>query len=404
MELSCINCHSRYSLNEPIYCCRKCKGLLEVVINDLFERLQRDKEWEKKSLSVWKYTPFLPDLSIEPVTLNEGGTLLIKSKRIAEELKLKNLYIKFEGQNPTGSFKDRGMTVGVSKAKELGYRMVICASTGNTSSSLAAYAARGNLNCVVLVPSKKIAMGKLAQAIVHGTKLVMIDGNFDLALRIVMELCSKYREIYLLNSINPFRLEGQKTAAFEISEQLKGNPDLVILPVGNAGNISSYWKGFKEFYQVGFIKNLPRMIGIQAEGASPITKAIKKGESSIERLYHPETIATAIRIGSPIHWKKALNSIYESKGYAESVTDQEIISAQRELASKEGLFVEPASAASFAGLKKLLDFGLIDRDERIVCVATGHGLKDPDIVLKDLEFERVVPDTKVIERVLGLGK
>jgi len=402
LELICTNCHYKFSLKESIYTCKRCDGVLEVYINDLQDRLEKFKDWKRRPLSVWRYIPFLPDLTIEPVTLNEGGTILLKSERLAEELKVKNLYIKFEGQNPTGSFKDRGMTIGVSKAKEMGHKMVICASTGNTSSSLAAYAAKGNLLCIVIVPAKKVALGKLAQAIIYGAKIVMLEGSFDQALKIVLELCSKYKDIYLLNSVNPYRLEGQKTAAFEICEQLGDSPDVVILPVGNAGNISAYWKGFKEFYNVGFIKNLPRMIGIQAHGASPIVKAVKKGEREIERVLHPETIATAIRIGSPVNWRRALNSIYESKGYAESVSDDEIILAQRELAKKEGLFVEPASAASIAGLKKLLEDGFIDKDERIVCVATGHGLKDPDIVLKDFKFEKVEANIKSVEKLLGL--
>ncbi|RLG97794.1 threonine synthase, partial [Candidatus Bathyarchaeota archaeon] len=318
---------------------------------------------------------------------------------------LKRVYVKNEGENPTGSFKDRGMTVGVTKALELNMKTVICASTGNTSASLAAYAAKAGLRCIVLVPSGKIAYGKLVQALAYGAEIVQVRGNFDQALRTVIELSERHGEVYLLNSINPYRLEGQKSLAYEVCDQLGGRaPDRVILPVGNAGNISALWKGFTEFYRLGLVDSLPRMVGVQAEGASPIAQAIKRGSDVVTPVENPETVATAIRIGAPVSWKKALRAIRDSDGTAETVTDEEILEAQSMLARCEGLFVEPASASSIAGLKKMVELGEIDRDETVVCVATGHGLKDPDVmrrVGKPLEADA---DVQSIERLLGLTR
>jgi threonine synthase len=294
--------------------------------------------------------------------------------------------VKNEGQNPTGSFKDRGMTVGITRAVEIGAKRVICASTGNTSASLAAYAAKASLKSIVVIPSGKIALGKLTQALVHGAKIIQIKGNFDDALKAVVKLANSRREMYLLNSINPYRIEGQKTLAYEIFNQL-GNqtPDTVIMPVGNAGNITAAWKGFTDLMALSMIKKMPRMIGIQAENASPITRAFKLKESQVQSISRPETVATAIRIGAPVSWKKALAAIYASKGLMETVSDDQILKAQKLLARREGLFVEPASATPIAGLQKLNAMGQFDKNEVIVCVATGHGLKDPDIVLKTYE-------------------
>jgi threonine synthase len=274
------------------------------------------------------------------------------------------------------------MTVGVTKAVEFEKRRVACASTGNTSASLAAYAAKAGIRCTILIPSGKVAFGKLAQAIAHGAEILQIQGNFDAALRMITELCTTH-PMYLLNSINPYRLEGQKTIAYEVRDQLNHVPDKVILPVGNAGNISAIWKGFVELRALGMIDSLPQMIGIQAEGAAPIVDAVKEGRDVITPYPTPETIATAIRIGAPVNWRKALNAIRESKGLAETVSDAEIIEAQKLLAQTEGLFVEPASAAAIAGLKKLVTLGQIGEDERVVCVTTGHGLKDPEIVMRE---------------------
>jgi len=380
--LECIDCGEEYDPNMVIYTCHKCGGLLAVKYDLSKIPSDLNQRWETRSLSVWKYAEVLPIQNPKViVSLGEGGTSLNKCVKIFERIGTDKVYAKNEGENPTGSFKDRGMTVGVSKALELRMKKVICASTGNTSASLAAYAARAGLECMVLIPSGKVAFGKLTQAIVHGAKVVQIKGNFDEALKIVQEICLK-RPVYLLNSVNPFRLEGQKTAAFEIRDQLGKIPDKLVVPVGNAGNISAIWKGFKELYELGLTERLPQMVGIQAEGAAPIVNSIRRGFSEVKFVEKPETVATAIRIGSPVNWKKAVNAIKESKGLVETISDSEILEAQRMLAQLEGLFVEPASAASVAGLIKLVKLGLVDKDEEVVCVLTGHGLKDPEIVLK----------------------
>ncbi|KYH40460.1 MAG: threonine synthase [Candidatus Bathyarchaeota archaeon B26-1] len=403
----CINCGEEHEADEIVYFCRRCGDLLEIEYDyeELAERLERS-DWRSLPLSVWRYRDFLPirDLS-KVVSLNEGGTGLHLCSRLAKVIGLKRVYVKNEGENPTGSFKDRGMTVGVTKALELNMKTVICASTGNTSASLAAYAAKAGLRCIVLVPSGKIAYGKLVQALAYGAEIVQVRGNFDQALRTVIELSERHGEVYLLNSINPYRLEGQKSLAYEVCDQLGGRaPDRVVLPVGNAGNISALWKGFTEFYRLGLVDSLPRMVGVQAEGASPIAQAIKRGSDVVTPVENPETVATAIRIGAPVSWKKALRAIRDSDGTAETVTDEEILEAQSMLARCEGLFVEPASASSIAGLKKMVELGEIDRDETVVCVATGHGLKDPDVmrrVGKPLEADA---DVQSIERLLGLTR
>jgi threonine synthase len=402
----CINCHTKYEIDEIVYFCKKCGDILEIKLDyaALAESL-KSGEWKKAPLSVWRYRHFMPiHEATKIVTLNEGGTGLHRSERLGAELGLKNLYVKNEGENPTGSFKDRGMTVGVTKAVELGARHVICASTGNTSASLAAYAARAGIKCTVLIPSGKIAYGKLAQAMIHGAKVLQVRGNFDEALEFVLKLAEKHKSIYLLNSINPFRIEGQKSLGYEICEQLNYEaPDRLIVPVGNAGNISAIWKGFSEFHQLGLIKKLPKMTGIQAAGSAPIAQAIKNHKDTIIPVAKPETVATAIRIGAPVSWKKAMNAIRDSHGTAETVTDEEILDAQRILARIEGIFVEPASASSIAGLKKLVKNGVINRDERVVCVTTGHGLKDPDTAVNMSEKPvEVDAEMSAIENALGL--
>ena len=402
----CINCKTQYNIDEIIYFCPKCGDILEIKF-DIIELTQtlKTSDWKTKPLSVWRYRDFMPiHETTRIVTLNEGGTGLHRSQRLGYELGLNEVYVKNEGENPTGSFKDRGMTVGVTKAAELGARHVICASTGNTSAALAAYAARAGLKCTVLIPSGKIAYGKLAQAMIHGAKVLQVHGNFDQALEFVLKLAEKHKSIYLLNSINPFRIEGQKSLGYEICEQLNNQaPDRIIIPVGNAGNISAVWKGVTEFYQLSFIKKLPKMTGIQAAGSAPIVQAIKTRSNKIIPIEHPETIATAIRIGAPVSWKKAVNAIRESHGTAETVTDEEILDAQKMLARIEGIFVEPASASSIAGLKKLVRNGVIDRDERVVCITTGHGLKDPDTAIKQCEKPiEVDAEIAAIERALGL--
>jgi threonine synthase len=389
-----------------IYTCPRCQDLLEIRYD--YERIAPvidTKLWRSKDFSVWRYRELIP-ISDETrvVTLCEGGTGLHKSENLADDLRLKRLHVKFEGENPTGSFKDRGMTVGVSKALELEARMVACASTGNTSASLSAYAARAGLRCVVLIPAGKIAQGKLAQAMAHGATILEIEGNFDDALRSVIELTKRNRSIALLNSVNPFRVEGQKTLAFEVCDQLDfRSPDVVVVPVGNAGNVSAIWKGFDELRQLGIVEKVPRMMGIQAEGAAPIASAYKQRRMEIQNVERPETVATAIRIGAPASWKKALRAVRESGGAMETVSDEEILQAQKDLARREGLFVEPASASSVAGLRKLLEQKLIEKDEEIVCVATGHGLKDPQVVTRIAETPvKTRSDIESIEKVLGL--
>lgn len=403
----CIACGEKYGIDEVVYSCRKCGDILEIKYDYAFLKEKIEKsDWKSLPLSVWRYKDFMPirDLS-KVISLDEGGTGLHPCRRLGEELGIDAFYVKNEGENPTGSFKDRGMTVGVSKAVELGMKMVACASTGNTSASLAAYAAKAGISCVILIPSRRIAFGKLAQAIVYGAKVVQVRGNFDQALQLVVKLSEKHGEIYLLNSINPFRLEGQKTIAYEICDQLSMEPpDVVVVPVGNAGNISAIWKGFTEFHKLGLIGKLPRMVGVQAEGAAPIARAVKNGKDIIEPVKNPETVASAIRIGAPVSWKKAIRAIKDSGGTAETVTDNEILEAQKMLARYEGLFVEPASASSIAGLKKMLKNGKIGRDETVVCVATGHGLKDPDIVVKAYEKPyEVDAEIRSIEKLLGFA-
>jgi len=383
--LRCIGCGAEYPGSSRLYSCPKCGDLLDVVY-DLGEEASRIpwlRGFESRPLGVWRYRELLP---VEDhrliVSMNEGGTRLIRCRNLERELGIREIYVKYEGDNPTGSFKDRGMTVGVTRAVEVGAETTICASTGNTSSSLAAYSARAGLKCAVLVPSQRIALGKLSQALIHGARVLAVRGNFDDCLKIVREL-SRDPRFYLLNSINPFRLEGQKTAAYEIYEQLGGDvPDYLLIPIGNAGNIVAYWKGFSDLKNMGLIDALPRFMGVQAEGACPIYRAFVEGSSEIKPVENVETVATAIRIGNPVNWKRALRAVRETGGLVEAVSDDEILAAQRILASREGVFAEPAGASPIALLMRAARSGLIERDSRVVCVATGHGLKDPDIVLR----------------------
>lgn len=378
-RLSCIHCGAEYAPGEIIYTCPKCGHLLTVEYDLESVAVTRD-EWDRRPLSVWRYREILP-VTIDPVSLQEGGTPLYHLERIGKELGLPHLYAKHEGMNPTGSFKDRGMTVGVSMALQLGMKSVACASTGNTSASLSAYAAKAGIPAVVLLPAGKVALGKVAQALMHGAKVIAIRDNFDRALELVRELCIKHG-IYLLNSVNPYRLEGQKTIGFEAVDQLGDVPDRFVLPVGNAGNISAVYKGLRELESLDFIDHLPMMTGIQAAGSQPVVQAVEGRLPEVVPQANPETVATAIRIGAPVNAEKALTAIRATGGTAAAVTDEEILSMQRDLAQKEGIGVEPASAASVAGIKKLVEEGAIDRDERIVCVVTGHLLKDPETVIK----------------------
>ncbi len=400
-HLRCFICGKTFDPKEKVYTCPDCGGILEAVL-DLDRIHVKIEDFQARPMGVWRYREFMPvgeDARI--VTLQEGGTPLYHAENLGKELGMGELYIKNEGANPTGSFKDRGMTMGVTKAIELGAESVGCASTGNTSASLAAFAAKANIPCVVLLPAGKIAMGKLAQAILHGAKVIGIRGNFDQALELIREASLKFN-IYLLNSINPWRLEGQKSEAFEVVDQLGWEaPDRIVIPVGNCGNISAMWKGFKEFHDYGLIDTLPKMTGIQAAGAAPVVDAIKRGLEEIEVVKHPETVATAIRIGAPVNAPKALRAIRDSGGTAEAVTDDEIVEAQKMLSRLEGIGVEPASASSIAGLKKLLEQGVIDPDERVVCVTTGHALKDPEIIFKRYEKPlEIDPDLEELRKVL----
>lgn len=377
-RLVCVHCGTAYPADQIIYTCSRCGHLL--AIKYPLDELSIDRSrWRRRPLSVWRYRELLP-VKGDPVTLQEGGTPLYHLKRIGEELGLPHLYAKHEGMNPSGSFKDRGMTVGVSMAVELGMTRVACASTGNTSASLAQYAAKAGMPAVVLLPSGKVALGKIAQALMHGAKVISIRGNFDRALEMVHELCLTHG-LYLLNSVNPFRLEGQKTIGFEVVDQLGDVPDRFVLPVGNAGNISAVHKGLNELLTLGFVDRLPMMTGVQAAGSAPIVRAVREDLPAVIPEENPETIATAIRIGAPVNAEKALIAIRATGGTATTVTDAEILAMQRDLARKEGIGVEPASAASVAGIRRLVEDGQIDRDERIVCVVTGHLLKDPETVI-----------------------
>lgn len=324
---------------------------------------------------MWKglietYRKHLPVSDTTPVvTLNEGNTPLIRAHNLEKLYPGVEIYLKYEGLNPTGSFKDRGMTMAVTKAKEEGSKAVICASTGNTSASAAAFAARAGMKCVVLIPDGKIALGKLAQAMAYGAKILPIKGNFDDALNLVKEISSKH-PITMVNSLNPYRIEGQKTAAFEVVEQLGNAPTKLIIPVGNAGNITAYWKGFKEYHAMGKCDRLPAMLGFQAEKSAPIVdgKIVEK----------PETIATAIRIGNPASWDKALEALSESHGHIDKISDEDILKAYALLASSEGVFAEPASCITVAGLAKAYQEKRVVAGDKVVLILTGNGLKDPD--------------------------
>ena len=342
---------------------------------------------------IQRYRDFLPITDTTPIiSLDEGNTPLIEAPGIVQALGGGFLlFVKFEGLNPTASFKDRGMTLAVSKAAEQGVRAIVCASTGNTSASAAAYAARAGMTCVVLIPEGRIAYGKMAQALIHGARTLEIRGNFDDALELVREL-GKRDDIEVVNSINPFRIQGQKTAAFEVCDALGEAPDMHFLPVGNAGNITSYWMGYNEYREAGVSGKLPRMMGWQAKGAAPIVRG--------EVVLAPETIATAIRIGNPASWKQAVRAADQSSGVIDTVSDDEILDAQRMLSRTEGIFVEPASAAGIAGIVKCYAGGDITEGSTVVVTVTGHGLKDPEVAIDNARSDPTVIDAN-IESVLA---
>lgn len=330
-------------------------------------------QWEGVINHYREYLPIITDKT-PIITLLEGNTPLIRATNLGKQLGI-DLFVKFEGLNPTGSFKDRGMTVAISKAVEKGVKATICASTGNTSASAAAYSARAGIKSIVLIPKGYVAIGKLAQAMIYGSTVLEVEGNFDDALKVVRESAEKLG-IEVVNSINPYRLEGQKTAAFEICDTLGRAPDIQVMPVGNAGNITAYWMGYKQYKEAGKISSLPKMFGVQAQGAAPIV---------YNRIFEkPETIATAIRIGNPARWKEAVQAKEESGGKIIDVTDEEIIEAYKKIASTDGIFIEPASAASIAGLIKLVLSGDIPKGALVVAIATGNGLKDPNTAISTL--------------------
>ncbi len=401
--LRCIDCGSRFESDPPGYTCSRCGGLLEAVREG--GALSRAELFGRTGEGIWRFRSLLPfDADVRPVSLDEGHTPLIRTVNLSEELGVKNLYVKNEGQNPTGSFKDRGMTVSVTRAVQSGVRVLICASTGNTSASMSAYAARAGVMAAIIVPAGKVAAGKMVQATAYGAAIIRVDGTFDDALAMLLQTIAGLPGFSGMNSVNPYRLEGQKSAAFEIYEQLGFSvPDYVVLPVGNAGNISAIWKGFRELRDFGITKKVPRMAGVQAEGASPIAKAFWKGSDAVVPVQNPNTVASAIRIGKPASAKKALAALKESNGMMLTVTDEEITSARRLLASKEGIFVEPASATPIAALKEV--GGRLEKDAVVVCVATGNGLKDQETIVTDVEGTPLVADrsglTELLERLAG---
>ena len=343
-----------------------------------------------------EYRDRLPVSDATPVvTLGEGGTPLVRSEALSAETGCE-VHLKFEGANPTGSFKDRGMTLAISKAVEEGSKAIVCASTGNTSASASAYAAKAGLTCAVLLPAGKVAIGKLAQAVAHGARLLQVEGNFDEALDAARELSRRY-PVTLVNSVNPYRIEGQKTLAFEVCDALGRPPDYHLLPVGNAGNIVSHWQGYGEYLRDGVIHEPPRLFGFQAAGAAPIVSGAP--------VPNPTTIATAIRIGNPASWERAVAAATESEGSIMAVSDREILSAYRRVAREEGLFAELASAASVAGLLHVAEAGRLERGSTVVCVLTGHGLKEPDWAMAGAAPPVTVPpDPEAVARELGLAE
>lgn len=377
LSMRCINCGLSLPPDPWRFFCPNCGSLLEVRTPKGLSLDLRDVR--SRPPGVWRYKELLPVADgIEPVTLGEGGTPLIRLSNLSSG----EAYLKFEGANPTGSFKDRGMTVGATIAKRLGVKGVVVASTGNTAASAAAYAARAGLRCYVILPRGGVAVGKLAQAVLHGAIVREVEGTFDLALEEVLnEFAGGGRgELYPLNSYNPWRLEGQKTIAYEVVDELGRAPDAVVVPVGNAGNISAIWKGFRELRELGVIDETPRMIGAQAEGASPLVRTWRERSDRLLPVESPRTVASAIRIGRPVNWLRALRAVEESHGAFVSVSDGEILRAMVDLARAEGVGVEPAGAASLAGYRRAMEEGLLDGKESVVLIGTGHALKDPGVI------------------------
>jgi threonine synthase len=388
MHLRCIDCAATFDLHERLLACRKCGDLLEVVINDIgIDPAELKHLWlERRMLNsardrsgVWRFREFLPDYSEhDVVTLGEGNTPLVVGRKTADWVGIKDLRFKHLGWNPTGSFKDLGMTAGMTEAKFIGAKAVGCASTGNTSASMAAYAARAGVRAKVYLPAGKLSHNKLAQALDFGAEIIQVKGSFDHALDTML---ASGDDVYLLNSINPFRLEGQKTAMFELFEQLDWRvPDYVVVPGGNLGNSSSFGKAFDELIAAGLIERAPCLIVVQAAGANPFSRLYQTKAKELTPTADPETVATAIRIGNPRSWKKALKAVHNSGGLVMDVTDEEIADAKA-MIGRDGIGCEPASAATLAGLRKLMSSGKIDRDASVVAILTGHALKDTDFII-----------------------
>lgn len=394
----CVGCGAIYAEDVRSYVCGKCGNLLELVKDSPVSRT--GLYGESREPGIWRYRKALPlEPDVEPVSLSEGYTPLVLVGRMGAKLGLKGLHVKNEGQNPSGSFKDRGMTVAVTRAVRGGSKLLVCASTGNTAASMAAYAARAGVTAMVTVPAGKVASGKLAQVYAYGAKIIRVEGDFDAALQITLKVAEEIKELSVMNSVNPYRIEGQKTNAYELYEQLGYKvPDYVVLPVGNAGNISAIWKGFKELREWRISDSLPKMVAVQAAGAQPIVEAFEHGRDSVVPV-QPKTIASAINIGNPASWRKALAAIRDSKGTALAVTDEETIAARMDLASTEGIFVEPASAVPIAAVKKLR--GKIPSGATVVCICTGNGLKDQESVKVQLDSTPLVASAEQLVRLLA---
>lgn len=398
----CISaeCRAEFGIDERVYVCEKCGELLEIERVGATDLHGLRERWRQRRMStdvrdrsgVWRFREFLPfEDNVEVVSLGEGNTQVYDAPRCAEYCGLESLLLKHQGNNPTGSFKDTGMTVAVTQAKKLRASRVVCASTGNTAASLAAYAARAGVECAIMVPAGQVSNAKLAQALDYGAKVQEIEGNFDDCMRAIREL-SETGDAYLVNSINPFRIEGQKTVAFELAEQLDWRvPDHLVVPGGNLGNSSAFGKGFRELIAAGLIDRQPRITVVQAEGAAPFARFYREGAAGIKNEEHPETLASAIKIGAPVSWKKAWNAVRDTGGDVITVSEQEIADAKA-MIGRDGIGCEPASATTVAGIRKLVGANAIKKDESVVAILTGHLLKDTDYVIKYHEHTLIAPD------------
>jgi len=398
-SLVCVGCGSKYSFKEIVYSCPKCGDTLDITYDyDAIAEIINKKVLAGRAPNLAKYIELLPIL--EPrkmVSLGEGGTPLLKSRRLAAALGLKNLYLKDETRNPTGVFKDRATAIVATKALEFDREIAAIASTGNAAASMAGYAAKAGLRCIVMIPAST-PIGKLSQSIAYGARIVQVEGNYDQAFDLVTQACEKFGWYNCNPAVNPYRSEGKKTMAYEICEQLNWKlPDWVMVPIGNGCNLAGHWKGFKEFYEFGFVSGKPRMVGIQAEGSPPVVTAFNKKAQRVEPVT-PHTLAGAIAVGKPRNATKTLKALRESKGVAEAVSDDSLLEAQRMLASYEGIFGEPAAVAPLAGLKRLLEKGTVDRTDIIILVITGNGLKDPEAPLKTgIKPPLVAPNLEEVE-------